>query len=180
MATDPVDKVARLSVNPWEPRFSASVTPARNSVEIKSAGEGAPGVPLARVLPSLGQPGADHRVGDVTLTIGVAAVLVTDHGHLDLHEDAGEAAAHRGGAPARHGAHGALRDVLVSGGQGDGADIGVTKVSLLLKMKQTNVVCDGPGVIVIMSDDPGDSDVNLARILLIEIVATNPDGEMAC
>ena len=47
-------------------------------------------------------------------------------------------------------------------------------------MKQTNVVCDGPGVIVIMSDDPGDSDVNLARILLIEIVATNPDGEMAC
>lgn len=64
---------------------------------------------LAGVLATSVKTSADHGVSDVVLAVGVTAVVIRDHGDVDLHEGAGKAAALGGGAPPRHGAHVAWR-----------------------------------------------------------------------
>ena len=179
VAVDPVDEVAGLGVDPGVAGLGTAVAPADDTRELVAAHEGTAGVSLAGVLAALGQTGADHRVGDVVLAVGVTAGVVADHGDVDLHELAGEAAALGGGSPAGDGADGSLVVLLHGPGQADGPDHGAAEVSGLLKVEDTDVVVDGPAVVVGVVVDPGDGNVLLVGVVGVEVVVADPDSESA-
>ena len=81
---DPVDEVAGLGVDARVARLCTAVTPGHNTAELVATHEGAPGVALARVLPALVEPGADHAVSDVALPIRIPTVVVGNNGHSHL------------------------------------------------------------------------------------------------
>ena len=67
-------------------RLRTPVAPGHDPRQLVAAHEGSAGVALAGVLAAGVQPGADHRVRDVGLAVGVPAGRVRNHGdgHLGL------------------------------------------------------------------------------------------------
>ena len=179
VAVDPVDEVAGLGVDSGVAGLGTAVAPAHHSGQLSTAHEGTAGVSLAGVLAALVKPGADHGVGDVTLPVGVAAVVVADHGDVDLHELAGQTAALGGGAPAGHGAHGAGGVLLPVVRQADGVNHGAAEVSGLFQIQDADIVVDGPAVIVGVEVDSGHSNVLLVGIVGVKVVVSNSDSESA-
>merc|ERR1719436_984983 len=179
VGVDPVDKVAGLGVDTGVAGLGTAVAPADHSGQLVAAHEGTAGVSLARVLASLIQSSADHGVGDVALSVGATAVIVADHGDVDLHEGAGQAAAAAGGAPAGDGAHGAGGVLLSVIGNADGPDHAAAEVGGLLQVEDADVVGDGPAVVVLVEPHLGHSNVLLLGVVLVEVVVAHSDSESA-
>merc|ERR1711874_516518 len=169
---DPVNKVAGLGVDTGVAGLGTAVTPADDSGQLVAAHEGTARVSLARVLAALLQSGADHGVSDVALAVGVAAVVVAHHGNINLHQDAGEAAAAAGGSPAGDGAHGAGGVLLSVVGNADGSNHAAAEVSGLLQVEDADVVGDGPAVVVLVEVVVAHSDSESAGGLSVTAVAS--------
>merc|ERR1719436_438239 len=179
VVVDPVHKVAGLGVDTGVAGLGTAVPPADHSGELVAAHEGTAGVSLARVLASLIQSSADHGVGDVALSVGATAVIVADHGDVDLHEGAGQAAAAAGGAPAGDGAHGAGGVLLSVIGDADGSNHAAAEVGGLLQVEDADVVGDGPAVVVLVEPHLGHSNVLLLGVVLVEVVVAHSDSQPA-
>merc|ERR1719431_1736727 len=177
VAVDPVHKVGGLGVHPGVAGLSTPVSPGDHAGEFVAAHEGAAGVSLAGVLAALVEPGADHGVGDVGHAVGVAAVVVRDHGDGHLLEDPGEGAALGGGAPPGHDAAGALIVLLHGGGDGDGADVGAHGDGAL-EGEHADVVVDGPAVVLLVQAHVRHREGLLVRVVLVEVVAADLHAEL--
>merc|ERR1719168_384454 len=81
--------------------------------------------------------------------------------------------------PSRNGADVSIGVFLSITGDVDGANVAGAKVSTILKVKHTDVILNGPGVIVLVVVDSGNSNVSLVGIILIEVVASNSDSKSA-
>merc|ERR1712115_621601 len=53
------------------------------------------------------------------------------------------------------------------------------EVSCAIKFQKTDVVADGPGVILFVEHNLGDSNVSLVGVILVEVVVSNTDSEPA-
>merc|ERR1719182_1123101 len=172
VAVDPVDKVASLGVDTGVSGLGTAVSPAHHSGQLVAAHEGTAGVSLAGVLATLIQTSADHGVGDVALSVGATAVVIADHGDIDLHEDTGETATAAGGSPPGDSAGGAGAVLLSVIGQPDGVNDAAAEVGGLLQVEDAAVVL---GVEV----DLGHSNVHLVRVVRVEVVVANSDSQSA-
>merc|ERR1719483_1417464 len=179
VAVEPANEVRGLSVDSGESWLSASVPPRNNSGQLGSAHEGSTGISLARVLATGIKTSADHGVSDVILSISTTAVIITDHRDSDLHQDLAKAAALGGGSPSRHGAVSSCWVLLSVRWQADGPDVRAAEVSHAVNLQKTDVIVDGPGVIVLMEHDGLDSKVHLIRIIFIEVVVAHTDSQPA-
>merc|ERR550517_1782892 len=91
----------------------------------------------------------------------------------------GQTAALGGGAPARHGAHGAGGVLLPVVRQADGVNHGAAEVSGFFQIQDADIVVDGPAVIVGVEVDSGHSNVLLVGIVVVKVVVSNSDSESA-
>merc|ERR1719436_1864470 len=179
VGVDPVHEVAGLGVDTGVAGLGTAVVPADDSGQLVAAHEGTAGVSLAGVLAALLQSSADHGVSDVALAVGVTAVVVAHHGNINLHQDAGEAAAAAGGSPAGDGAHGAGGVLLSVVGNADGPNHAAAEVGGLLQVEDADVVGDGPAVVVLVEPHLGHSNVLLLGVVLVEVVVAHSDSESA-
>ena len=179
VGVDPVHKVAGLGVDTGVSGLGTAVAPADHSGQLVAAHEGTARVSLARVLASLVQASADHGVGDVALSVGATAVVIADHGDIDLHEDAGETATAAGGSPARDCAHGAGAVLLSVIGQADGVNDAAAEIGGLLQVEDADVVGDCPAVVVGVEVDLGHGNVLLVGVVRVEVVVANSDSQSA-
>merc|ERR1719384_585876 len=123
-------------------------------------------------------PGADHRVGDIVLAVGRAAVVIAHHGYVHLHQGASQAAALRGGAPPGNGAHGAGAVLLPVAGQTDRPDDRAAEVRGLLQLQHADVVLHSPAVVALVQHNPADGDVLLIGIVLVQVVVADADASL--
>ena len=179
MAVEPADEVRCLSVDSREASLSTSISPGDNSRQLGSTHEGSAGISLARVLTACIKTSTDHGVSNVSLSISTTAVIITDNRDGDLHEGLSKAAALRGGSPSRHSAVSSSGIFFHVRWEGDGSNDRAAEISLSGKFEHTDVVVDGPGVIVLMEHNLGDSNVHLIRIIFIQMVVSNTDSKTA-
>jgi hypothetical protein len=179
VAVEPADEVRCLSVDSGESSLSTSISPGDDSRQLVAAHEWSTGISLAGVLATFIKTSADHGVSDVRLSISTTAVIIADNGDGDLHEGTSKAASLGGGSPSRDNAFSSSRVFLHVRGQGDGSNHRAAEVSLSGKFEQTDVVVDGPGVIVLMEHNLGNSNVHLISIIFIKMVVSNSDSKTA-
>lgn len=153
--SDPVDVVWDRSINAGVIWTGTPTSPGDNSDQSATRVEGATGVSLARVLSTFWESSADHALDDFLLWVSALALSIVDEWDGDVLKNGSKRSTLTGGSPSSDNEVSAA--LLVLGWEFGSLDILVVKERFgVIKEEKSNVVGEGPAVVVLVNNDSDD------------------------